>query len=57
MKKCWDYSLVYRDVTNPKQTSSGVDSTNKKGVMLMFTLYPMGSMNYELFSQESEQKL
>ncbi|WP_041671782.1 LPS-assembly protein LptD [Sulfurospirillum barnesii] len=57
MKKCWDYSLVYRDVTNPKQTSSGADSTNKKGLMLMFTLYPMGSMNYEFFKQESEQKL
>ncbi|ACZ11635.1 LPS-assembly protein LptD [Sulfurospirillum deleyianum] len=56
-KKCWDYSLVYKDVTNPKQTSSGVDSTNKKGVMLMFTLYPMGSMNYKLFEQESEQRL
>ncbi len=56
-KKCWDYSLVYKDITNPKQTSSGVDSTNKKGVMLMFTLYPMGSMNYKLFEQESEQRL
>jgi len=57
VKKCWDYSLVYRDSNTPKQTTStnGIDSVNKRGVMLMFNLYPMGSFSYD-FKTESEQK-
>ncbi len=55
VKKCWDYSLVYKDSTLPKLTSSTIDSVNKKGIMLMFNLYPMGSLSYE-FSKETDQK-
>lgn len=55
IKKCWDYSIVYRDSKLPKQTSGGIDSVNKQGVMLMFNLYPLGSLNYEL-SKQTEQK-
>jgi LPS-assembly protein len=57
MKKCWDYSLVYKDSTLPKNTSTttGIDSVNKKGIMLMFNLYPLGSFNYE-FSKQTDQK-
>lgn len=54
--KCWDYSIQYRDKITPKQTSAGVDSTNREGIMFMFNLYPMGSVGYDL-SKESEQKL
>jgi LPS-assembly protein len=56
--KCWDYSIQYKDTTTPKSTSSssGIDSTNRQGIMFLFNLYPMGSVGYEL-SKESEQKL
>lgn len=57
MKKCWDYSLVYRDTTEPKQTSAGIDSVSKQGIMLMFNLYPMGNVGYEIATKESEQRL
>lgn len=55
--KCWDYSIQYKDTTTPKSTtsSSGIDSTNKQGIMFLFNLYPMGSVGYE-FSKETEQK-
>lgn len=56
IKKCWDYSIVYKDVMTPKQTSAGADSSRKKGVMLMFNLYPLGSINYE-FAKETDQKI
>jgi LPS-assembly protein len=55
--KCWDYSIQYKDTTTPKSTSSstGIDSTNRQGIMLLFNLYPMGSVGYE-FARETEQK-
>jgi len=58
VKKCWDYSLVYKDSTLPKLTSSTTSATssaNRKGIMLVFNLYPMGSVGYD-FSQETNQK-
>ena len=55
-KKCWDYSITYRDMTLPKLTSSSVDSVNRKGIMLLFNLYPLGTVNYE-FKRETEQQL
>lgn len=56
--KCWDYSIQYKDTTTPKSTSSssGIDSTNRQGIMFLFNLYPMGSVGYEI-ARETEQKL
>ena len=56
--KCWDYSVVYKDTTTPKSTSTinGIDSVNRQGIMFQFNIYPMGSVGYD-FSRESEQKL
>lgn len=55
-KKCWDYSISYRDLTLPKLTSSSVDSVNQQGLMFMFNLYPLGTVKYEI-KQETEQSL
>ncbi|WP_024953942.1 LPS-assembly protein LptD [Sulfurospirillum arcachonense] len=52
-KKCWDYRLTYREERTPKLTSAGSDSTNKKGVYLMFNLYPIGGVQYG-FTKETK---
>ncbi len=54
--KCWDYSLVYRDTILPKETSAGTDAVNRKGFMLQFNFYPIGSIQQD-FASETQQKL
>lgn len=51
-KKCWDYKLTYKEERTPKLTSAGSDSTNKRGIYLMFNLYPIGGVSYD-FTKES----
>lgn len=53
--KCWDYSLMYRDTTVPKATTSGDDYVNRKGVMLQFNFYPIGNIHHD-FATEKEQR-
>lgn len=53
MKKCWDYSLVYKEVITPKLTSAGSDSVSQKGFFIMFNLYPLGSVEYEHTLEET----
>ena len=55
-KKCWDYSLMYRDIKLPQLTSSSIDSVNRKGVLLKFNFYPIGSISQD-FATQKEQKL
>ncbi len=57
LKKCWDYSITYKDLTLPSLTSSGADSVNRQGVMLLFNFYPLGAIDYEITTSETEQKL
>ena len=52
-KKCWDYSIVYSENITPQLTSSSENSINKRGVYIMFNLYPLGSIDYT-FSKESD---
>ncbi len=52
-KKCWDYSIVYSENTTPQLTSSTQNSIKKKGIYIMFNLYPLGSIDYT-FSKESD---
>ncbi len=52
-KKCWDYSLVYSENTTPQLTSSSQNSINKKGIYILFNLYPIGSIDYT-FSKERD---
>lgn len=54
-KKCWDYSLMYRDIKLPRLTSSSIDSVNRKGFMLQFNFYPIGGISQD-FATQSEQK-
>jgi LPS-assembly protein len=52
-KKCWDYSIIYSENTTPQLTSIGSDSINKKGIYILFNLYPIGSIDYQ-FTKESD---
>jgi LPS-assembly protein len=53
-KKCWDYRLMYKEDTTPKLTSSGrASSIDKRGVYLLFNLYPLGGVKYEYATENS----
>ncbi len=45
-KRCWDYSIVYSEDITPQLTSSTDNSINKRGIYLLFNLYPIGSIDY-----------
>lgn len=53
LRKCWDYSLVYKETITPKLTSSGSDSVSEKGFYILFNLYPIGSIEYEHTVEET----
>jgi LPS-assembly protein len=56
-KRCWDYRLIYKEDTTPKLTSSGkASSVDKRGVYLLFNLYPLGGVKYE-YSVENSRDL
>ncbi len=52
-KKCWDYSIVYSENTTPQLTSTSDNSINKKGIYILFNLYPIGKIDYH-FIKESD---
>jgi LPS-assembly protein len=52
-RKCWDYTLVYKESISPKLTSAGSDSVNKRGIFIMFNLYPIGAVQYEHTMEDS----
>ena len=51
------FTITYKDLTLPNLTSSGADSVNRQGIMLLFNLYPLGAIDYEVTMAEREQKL
>ncbi len=51
-RKCWNYTLIYKENRSPKLTSSGTDTVSRKGLYLAFELYPLGGTEYD-FSKES----
>ncbi len=51
-KRCWDYSIVYSENTTPQLTSTSDNSINKKGIYILFNLYPIGSVDYQ-FTKET----
>ena len=53
-KKCWDYSVVYSENTTPQLTSSSDKSINKKGIYIMFNLYPLGGIDYTFVKETGE---
>jgi LPS-assembly protein len=56
-KRCWDYRLVYREDISPKLASSGkASAVDKRGIYLIFNLYPLGGVRYE-YSMENSKEL
>jgi LPS-assembly protein len=47
-RKCWNYMITYKEDRTP---TSG-DTTNKRGIYLMFNLAQIGAINYD-FTKES----
>ncbi|WP_297986288.1 OstA-like protein [uncultured Campylobacter sp.] len=54
-RKCWDYSLIYKEDIEPKNTSAGLESKKNQGVYLYFSFYPLGDVGYD-FSIEQDNK-
>ncbi len=51
-KKCWNFTVHYRESISPKLTSIGSDNVKKKGFYVAFELYPLGGTDYD-FAKES----
>ncbi|MDR1554511.1 MAG: LPS-assembly protein LptD [Campylobacteraceae bacterium] len=55
-KKCWDYKIMYKEDITPKLTSSGkASAVDKKGIYLLFNLYPLGGVKYEYSTVNSKE--
>lgn len=55
-KRCWDYRIMYKEDITPKLTSSGrASAVDKKGVYLLFNLYPLGGVKYEYSTANSKE--
>ncbi|TQR31948.1 LPS-assembly protein LptD [Campylobacter sp. MIT 99-7217] len=53
-RKCWNYSLMYRERIDPQLTSAGIKAKNKSGVYFVFNLYPIGGVKYDFALEENE---
>ena len=53
-KKCWDYTLIYKEDVSPKLTSAGTDSVKNRGIFIMFNLLPIGGGVKYNFNVEEE---
>ena len=56
-RKCWNYSLVYRERIDPKLTSGGITARNQSGVYFIFNFYPIGGIKYDFSLQDSENAI
>lgn len=56
-RKCWNYSLVYRERIDPKLTSGGISARNQSGVYFLFNFYPLGGVKYDFSLQENESEI
>ncbi len=45
-KKCWSYTLAYKEETDPKLTSIGSGGIDKKTFYVGFKLFPIGGAEY-----------
>ncbi len=46
-KKCWDYSIRYRESVTPSLTTLGAESFIRRSIRLDFRLSPIGGVTYE----------
>ncbi len=56
-RKCWNYSLVYRERIDPKLTSGGIAARNQSGVYFIFNFYPIGGVKYDFSLQDNENAI
>ncbi|MDR0407479.1 MAG: LPS-assembly protein LptD [Campylobacteraceae bacterium] len=55
-KRCWDYRIMYKEDITPKLVSSGkASAVDKKGIYLLFNLYPLGGVKYEYSTSNSKE--
>lgn len=52
-KKCWNYTLTYKQERKPKLTSAGSDNVKSKGFYIAFEFYPLGGTSYDFTQEES----
>lgn len=52
-RKCWNYSLLYKERIDPQLTSAGIKAKIKNGVYFTFNFYPIGGVHYDISLQES----
>lgn len=51
-RKCWNYSILYKERIDPQLTSAGIRAKNKSGVYFTFNFYPIGGVKYDFSFQE-----
>lgn len=51
-RKCWNYSLLYKERIDPQLTSAGIRAKTKNGVYFTFNFYPIGGVRYDVSLQE-----
>ncbi|MBZ7940588.1 MULTISPECIES: LPS-assembly protein LptD [Campylobacter] len=56
-RKCWNYSLMYRERIDPQLTSAGITAKNQSGVYFVFNFYPIGGIKYDFSLTETENKI
>lgn len=56
-RKCWNYSITYRERIDPQLTSAGINAKFKNGVYFTFNLYPLGGVSYDFSLRQSEQSV
>lgn len=54
-RKCWDYSIIYREDRTPKLTGAGSDVVKRKGIYLTFNLAQIGAVNYDFIKESGVQ--
>lgn len=56
-RKCWNYSLVYRERIDPRLTSGGITARNQSGVYFIFNFYPIGGVKYDFSLEDNENAI
>lgn len=56
-RKCWNYSLMYRERVDPQLTSAGINAKMQSGFYFVFNFYPLGGVKYDFSLEESENRI
>ena len=51
-RKCWNYSIIYKERIDPQLTSAGIRAKRKNGVYFSFNFYPVGGVRYDFALRE-----